>query len=412
MLKIAVICIGDELLKGSTVNTNLAFIGERLTREGTPPVFAQEVPDSESGISEALDRALSVADCVITTGGLGPTADDVSKEFIARRLGLPLEEDSETAVRVLRFWKRRHRSGEQIPPCVLKQALVPVGAQIIPNEFGTAPGLVLRMEDGRKIILLPGPPGELEPMFDSGVLPLLREEIRFAGQVFTRLFRLVGTGETDVEERTQQILAKRHPLAAAYCAEPGLVRLFLSSSDPSVLNEASSDVKTVFSSELIDPESSSLAEELLRLLRREKATMATAESCTGGLVAKLLTDIPGSSDVFLGGVVSYANRIKTELLGVAPETLGKFGAVSPQTAEEMVRGLADRFGCDGAISLTGVAGPGGGTPEKPVGLVYAGIFWRGETEVHELHLRTSRAQIRASAAASAMNLLRLKILAK
>ena len=411
MLKIAVICIGDELLKGSTVNTNLAFIGERLTREGAPPVFAQEVPDTEEGISGALDRALSVADCVITSGGLGPTADDVTKEFIARRLGLRLEEDSETAVRILRFWKMRHRT-EEIPSRVYNQALVPAGARVIPNEFGTAPGLILRTDDGRKIILLPGPPGELEPMFDSGVLPLLREEIRSAGQVFTRLFRLAGTGETDVEDRMLEILGKRHPLTAAYCAEPGLVRLFLNSSDPFVLNEASADVKDVFSAELIDPDSSTLAEELIRLLRREKATMATAESCTGGLTAKLLTDIPGSSDVFLGGVVSYANRIKTDLLGVDPETLRKFGAVSPQTAEEMVRGLAAKFGCDGAVSLTGVAGPGGGTPEKPVGLVYAGIFWRGEVEVHELRLRRSRAQIRASAAASAMNLLRLKILAK
>lgn len=411
MLKIAVICIGDELLKGSTVNTNLAFIGQRLTQEGAPPVFAQEVPDTEAGISGALDRALAEADCIITTGGLGPTADDVSKEFIARRLGLRLEEDSETAVRILRFWKMRHRT-EEIPSRVFNQALVPVGAKVIPNEFGTAPGLILRTDDGKKIILLPGPPGELEPMFDSSVLPLLREEIRSSGQIFTRLFRLVGTGETDVEDRMLEILGKRHPLTAAYCAEPGLIRLFLNSSDPFVLNEAAADVKNVFSSELIDPESSSLAEELIRLLRREKAAMATAESCTGGLVAKLLTDIPGSSDVFLGGVVSYANRIKTDLLGVDPETLRKFGAVSPQTAEEMVRGLAARFGCDGAVSLTGVAGPGGGTPEKPVGLVYAGIFWRGEVEVHELRLRRSRAQIRASAAASAMNLLRLKILSK
>ena len=411
MLKIAVICIGDELLKGSTVNTNLAFIGERLTQEGAPPVFAQEVPDTEAGISGALERALAEADCIITTGGLGPTADDVTKEYIARRLGLRLEEDSGTAIRIRQFWKMRHHA-EEIPSRVFNQALVPVGAQVVPNEFGTAPGLILQGPGGRKIILLPGPPGELEPMFESGVLPVLREEIQSAGQVFTKLFRLAGAGETDVEDRTLEILGKRHPLTAAYCAEPGLVRLFLNSPDSFVLNEAAADVQTVFPKELIDPGSSTLAEELIRLLRQEKAVMATAESCTGGLVAKLLTDIPGSSDVFLGGVVSYANEIKTGLLGVDPETLRKYGAVSPQTAVEMVRGLAERFRCDGAVSLTGVAGPGGGTPEKPVGLVYAGIFWRGETEVHELRLRRSRAQIRAWAAASAMNLLRLKILAK
>ena len=144
MLKIAVICVGDELLKGSTVNTDLAFIGERLTGEGAPPVFAQEVPDSEGGISEALDRALSLADCVITSGGLGPTADDLTKEIVAQRLGLPLQEDAGTADRILRFWKTRHRTGE-IPQRVFKQALVPAGAQVIPNEVGTAPGLVLRI---------------------------------------------------------------------------------------------------------------------------------------------------------------------------------------------------------------------------------------------------------------------------
>lgn len=411
MFRIAVICIGDELLKGSTVNTNLAYMGERLTQAGAPPVFAQEVPDTEEGIAGALDRALEAADCVITTGGLGPTADDVTKEFIARRLGLRLEEDSETAVRILRFWKMRHHT-EEIPSRVFNQALVPVGAQVIPNDFGTAPGLILRRPDGKRIILLPGPPAELEPMFESGVLPVLQEELRAGGQVFTRLFRLAGIGETEVEDRTLEILGKRHPLTAAYCAEPGLVRLFLNSQDPFVLNEGASDVKTMFSRELIDPASSTLAEELIRLLRLEKATLATAESCTGGLAAKLLTDIPGASDVFLGSVVSYANRVKSDLLGVKPETLEKYGAVSPQTAKEMVQGLTERFHCDAAFSLTGVAGPGGGTPEKPVGLVYAGICWRGETEVHELRLRRSRMQIRAAAAASAMNLLRLKILAK
>ena len=290
---------------------------------------------------------------------------------------------------------------------------MPHGAEVIPNEFGTAPGLILRTPDayrfpGKTVILLPGPPGEMEPMFDTRILPFIREKRKDV--LHTRLFRLMGIGESQTEDRMLEVLSRRHPLSVAYCAEPGLVRLFLTSSDPYAVAAAAEDVKKIFAENLLHEDSLSPAHEIIRLLRREKAVMAAAESCTGGLVSKLITDISGASDVFLGSVVSYDNRIKTGVLGVPEETLREHGAVSPETARAMVEGVASKFGADAAVSLTGIAGPGGGTPEKPVGLVYAGIFWRGETEVHELRLRRSRDQIRAGAAAAALNLLRKKIL--
>ena len=412
-MKTAVLCIGDELLKGATVNTNLAHIGQKLLEIGIVPVFAAEIPDAREPICKALAQALEHADLVLTTGGLGPTADDVTKEYIAAELGLRLEEDSDTTVRILQYWKMRHAS-EQMPHRVLNQALVPHGAEVIPNEFGTAPGLILRTSDasrfpGKTVILLPGPPSEMEPMFDARILPFIREQRKEV--LHTRLFLLMGIGEPQTEERMLEVLSRHHPLSAAYCAEPGLVRLFLTSTDPYTVAAAEEDVKRIFAENILDGESRSPAHEIIRLLRREKAVMAAAESCTGGLVSKLMTDVPGASDVFLGSVVSYDNRIKTGLLGVPEETLREHGAVSPETARAMVEGAAARFGADAAVSLTGIAGPGGGTPEKPVGLVYAGIFWRGETEVHELRLRRSREQIRAGAAAAALNLLRRKILA-
>ncbi len=412
MLKIAVICIGDELLKGSTVNTNLAHIGKALTETGCYPLLSLTVPDKKEDILDALDISLARADWVITTGGLGPTADDVTKEFIARELGLRLEEDSETTVRILKYWKARHTC-EEMPPRILNQALVPSGAEVLPNANGTAPGLLMKTPadykyPGRTLILLPGPPGEMGPIFDRQVLPLIRENS--GEKIHTRLFRLGGIGEPQVEDKVLDILAKRHPLSAAYCAEPGMVRLFLSSENPETLAEAAADVKSIFAGELFAERSESLAQEIIRILRREEAVLATAESCTGGMVAKLITDIPGSSDVYAGSVVSYANRIKADILGVKSGTLDEYGAVSAETAEEMVRGIADKFRVDAACSLTGIAGPDGGSPEKPVGLVYAGIYWKGEVETHKLHFRGSRERVRAGAAAAALNLLRKKML--
>ncbi|MBR2434616.1 MAG: nicotinamide-nucleotide amidohydrolase family protein, partial [Lentisphaeria bacterium] len=284
------------------------------------------------------------------------------------------------------------------------------GAEVVENENGTAPGIIMETKDRKaKVILLPGPPGELEPMFEQDILPRLREIQK--DPVHTKMFRITDLGESEVEDRMLPVIARRHPLQVAYCASPGIVRLFLTSADPVTLGDAIHDVRAEFGTAILHDSSPSLAADVVRLLRRKKARLATAESCTGGLVSKLVTDVSGSSGIFLGGIVSYANAIKEQMLGVKTETLEDYGAVSRETAEEMVNGIVERFQCDAAISLTGIAGPGGGTPEKPVGLVYAGIHWRGVTTVHELRLRRSREQIRDRAAASALQLLRKAILA-
>lgn len=409
-MKIGIICIGDELLRGSTVNTNLAFMGQTLLKEGMTPEFSVEVPDSKKEIIEALELALERVDVIITSGGLGPTADDVTKEFIAQRLGLPLVQDGEVAVAIAKHWKTLHHG--EMPPRVMNQSLVPDGAEVLTNRFGTAPGLLIETNPGdefpdKTIIMLPGPPSEFSPIFSGSVIRYLRK--KKDKSLHLKMFRVCGIGESFVEERMLSVISNTHPLNVAYCASPECVKLFLSSTNEESLGRAARQVRDIFSKELLSDKSETLAEEVLALLQDNGDTLATAESCTGGLVSKLVTDIPGSSEVFKGGIVAYSNEIKVKLLGVSETTLEKHGAVSAECALEMVNGVAERLGTTAAIATTGIAGPDGGTPEKPVGMVYIAVKYGDRTEVRELHLRRSREQIRDRAAAKALNLLRLMV---
>jgi len=411
--KIAIICIGDELLKGAVVNTNLSSIGVRLLSLGVVPVSSIEVPDRRADILAALEFSLARADIVITSGGLGPTADDVTKEYIAERCGMRLEEDGAAALNIMKHWKMRHQS-EEIPPRVFNQALVPHGAKVIPNECGTAPGLIVRTPEtdefpGRTIIMLPGPPNELCPMMDASVVPFLKKTLKHF--TFTHEFHVAGLGENIVEERMLPVIARFHSrLSVAYCATAQFVRLFLTSDSPEVMDEALQSVREIFADELLSDDADSLSHEILQLLGERDETLALAESCTGGLAAKLLTDIPGSSHVFMGGAVTYSDASKTSILGVPPDIIRKHGAVSRETARAMLDGLAKAIPSDAAIALTGVAGPGGATVGKPVGLVYAAIRYRDKSEVFELRLRRTREQIRERAVAGSFFRLRSMIL--
>ena len=411
-MKLAVICIGDELLKGATLNTNLAYMADCLLENGIQIQFSAEVQDSKDGIINALEKAFEHADWVITSGGLGPTADDVTKEYIAGHLGYRLEANGDVAVAITQYWQERHGDME-MPTRILNQSLVPEGAKILRNRYGTAPGLLIRMDEthpkypGKNVIMLPGPPSELEPMFKNAVLPVLKKEVQ--QKVYSKCFYICGIGESFVEERMLPVLNRNPGLSAAYCASAEYVKLFLKSTSCDILGIGIRAVRQEFADEMLSDSVSSLAEEVLQLLREKEETLATAESCTGGLLAKMITDVPGASDVYQGSVVSYANRIKEMMLGVKTETLEAKGAVSPETAGEMVRGIAERFGVTAAIATTGIAGPDGGTPEKPVGLVYVGIVYRDSCEVLELHLQKSRQQIRERAAAQALNQLRQMI---
>ena len=404
-MKIGVLCIGDELLKGAVINTNLAYIGQRLLEIGVMPELCLEVPDEPHEVVNALEYAMNHADFIITSGGLGPTADDLTKQAIADHLHLPLELDPEAEKAVRARWDSLKRG--PLPLNFLNQAYIPRGAEALLNSFGSAPGIHITA-GAKRIVMLPGPPSELHPMFDRQLVPILRSLLD--QRIYTRLFHISGVPESRVEERTIPIIQANPGLSVAYCAAPEFVKLFLKTSDPDCLARAEKMVRSEFAAELLHDSSHTVAEEIILLLKERSCALALAESCTGGLIAKLLTDVPGASEVFPGGVVSYANQAKLDLLGVSAETLAKFGAVSAECASEMLRGAAERFHADCAIAVTGIAGPDGGTAEKPVGLVYIGVRCFDQILVKENRFRGSRAQVRERTAAVALNTLRRMLL--
>lgn len=401
-MELSVICIGDELLKGATVNTNMASIGEALLGIGVIPKLEVCVPDAREPLLEALDFALLKSDFVITSGGLGPTADDITKNVVAGRFGMPLVESKEVVEDISSHWKKLKRG--PMPPRLLSQALVPEGAQILPNRCGTAPGLLIPAPGGKAVLMLPGPPAELVPMFREQGIPVIRA--RLESPLHAKLLHVVGVPESTVEDRMLPLITGFPALSVAYCASPEHVRVFLTSRDPELVNSKAHEVAALFQGELLSPGFNSLPEELLALMRESGLKLAVAESCTGGSIAESLTAIPGSSDAFLGGVVSYSNDVKASMLGVSQETLKSKGAVSEECAREMVEGVCARFGAGAGMAVTGIAGPSGGSSAKPVGLVFAAAKCGGRVLVKEWNFRGGREQIRKRAAAAAMNMLR------
>ncbi len=412
-MDLSLICIGDELLKGATVNTNAAYIGERLLGIGVIPKFILTVPDAREPLLAALDYALSKTDFVISTGGLGPTADDITKEVVAEKFGRPLHEDGETAVSLRRYWESLKRGA--MPSRILNQALVPKDAEVIKNRNGTAPGLHLSgdpLKDGstKHIILLPGPPAELRPMFKDQVLPIIQSQSKTP--LHAELLHVVGLGESTVEDRMTPVIEGVSKLSVAYCASPELVRVFLTSPDRELLHRKTREVMALFEGELLSEGVSSLPQELFVQLKRRNLSFASAESCTGGIIGQSITELPGSSAVYKGGVVAYSNEVKKAALGVDPALFepGGPGAVSADCAAAMVEGVCAKLGADAGVATTGIAGPDGGTPAKPVGLVFIASRFDGATIVRERHFRGGREQIRHRAAAAAFNLLRRQML--
>ena len=401
-MKIAILCIGDELLKGAVINTNLAYMGQRLLELGTMPLLCMEMPDTPQDVVRTLDFALKSCDFIITSGGLGPIADDLTKQAIADylHLELVLDKDCEKAVR--NRWNSLKRG--ELPLNFLNQALIPRGARVLPNHCGSAPGVCITTARNKHIAMLPGPPSELHVMFDEQLLPILKENL--SERIYTKLFHISGVPESRVEERTVPILEAHKGLSAAYCASPEFVKLFLKSESEACLESAMKAVRMEFAKELLHEGCSSAAAEIVYLLREQKKSLSLAESCTGGLISRLITDVPGASEIYMGGVVSYANAAKEELLGVRQETLQQYGAVSEECASEMVQGAAARFHTECAISVTGIAGPGGGTEDKPVGTVCIGVCCNGKQWIRTFHFSGSREQIRNRSCAVALNTLR------
>ena len=380
-IRVEVINTGTELLLGSVVNTNAAWLGNRLFEAGFRVERQTVVPDGYA-INEAMRESARRADIVIVSGGLGPTSDDVTREALCDVCGVDMHRNERVAEGLKEYF--RHR-GISIAECNFKQAMVPDGASVLENANGTAPGLVMPAGDVLPMfILLPGPPGELRPMVEHSVLPLL-EAMVHEDIPRLRVFRLVGIGESDLQELVDGSLHQVEGLEVAYCARIGEVDVRLVGSELA-LKQGEVRLRTLAGAYVLRPVGASLEEAVVRHLEKQGLKVATAESCTGGLIAKRITDVPGSSGVFEFGWVTYANRAKTEMLGVAEDVLERYGAVSEPVVKAMAEGALLRSGADVAVAVSGVAGPGGGTPEKPVGTVWLAWAFQGGETVTEMML--------------------------
>lgn len=407
-----IICVGTELLLGNIVNTNAAFLSEKLAYLGINCYFQTVVGDNRDRLLSVINTALSRADILIFSGGLGPTEDDLTKETVAEALGKKLIRDKRAEQEIADYFALRGR----IPTDNnWKQADVIEGCEILYNKNGTAPGIFVS-EGEKTVILLPGPPLELKSMFTDSVMPKLQQK---CGQVFySETVKIVGPGESSVETQILDMLdTQDNPTIAPY-AKTGEVHLRVTAraKDEKEAREKTAPVveelyrrfgNVVYTTDADE----TLEMALTKLLMKKKYTMTTAESCTGGMIAARMVNAPGVSAVFKSGFITYANEAKEELLGVSHDTLEKFGAVSRETAEEMAEGAVKAAHTDAAVAVTGIAGPDGGTKEKPVGLVYIGVNVRGNVEVREYHFSGSRQKIRESVTAAALTFLREKLLA-
>jgi nicotinamide-nucleotide amidase len=382
-VRIELINTGTELLLGRVLNTHQHWICRRLADHGYVVNRATTVPDAGPEIAAAVQEALGRADLVLTTGGLGPTSDDRTRELVAQLLGRTLHEEPETLAHIKHFFASRDRP---MPDRVRVQALVPQGALVLPNPNGTAPGLAIDASPNpfraggppAWLILLPGPTRELRPMMANQVIPLLLQRLPRTEPFVCRTLRTTGLGESHLEERIAGSLDAlvRGGLEPGYCARNGEVdiRLVACGADAQrLVAEAEQAILKTLGRHIFGFEDELLEEAVVRLLRESGRTLAVAESCTGGHLANRITNVPGASKVFLTGLVTYSNQAKQDLLGISPETLARHGAVSEPVAREMAEGIRRRTGANIAVATTGIAGPDGGTPEKPVGTVYLGL---------------------------------------
>ena len=401
-----IVSVGTELLMGQICNTDAQYIAQRLAPLGFTVYYHTTVGDNVARLTEAVHQALSRSDIVLFTGGLGPTDDDLTKETVAAALGLSIVPFPEEVDRLTRFFTGR---GRTMTPNNLKQACFPENAIILPNPKGTAPGCIMEA-GGKAAVLMPGPPRELNPMFDDYVMPYLE---RLSGnKLVSRELRIFGMGESDVTYRLRDVIEQQtNPTIAPY-VKTGEVTLRVTALAQSeaegqaLLHPMIETVRERLGDLLYSDRGEDLAELCARLLTERHETLAVAESLTGGMLTSALVDVPGSSNFLLEGAVTYSNEAKIKHLGVAPETLKRFGAVSEERAREMAEGMRAVSGADLALATTGIAGPDGGTPEKPVGTVYVALSYAGGTQVKKLALWGDRARVRSVTVLHALDILR------
>ncbi len=402
-----IISVGTELLLGNTVNTNAAYLAEQCARLGICVYYQSVVGDNEERLTETIRLALSRSDVVFLGGGLGPTEDDLTKETAAKLFSHELVEDEHTKRRIAAYFER---IGKEATENNWKQALVPEQAIILDNENGSAPGLI--MEEGKKtLILLPGPPMEMIPMFESSVFPYLSD--RVGEVILSKVLKICGIGESSVEQELRDLIHETdNPTIATY-AKTGEVtvrvtaRAKTESEAKRLIKPYVRQMKCRFGKNIYSTdENAQLEDVVVGLMRQQNLTLTTVESCTGGLLAGRLVNVPGVSDIFKQGYVTYSNKAKRKLVGVKKDTLAANGAVSEKTAREMAKGALLRTGSDMAVSITGIAGPEGGTQEKPVGLVYIACSLKGKVTVRKCQFFGSRKKIRECSVSAALVLMR------
>lgn len=402
------IAVGTELLLGNIANTDAQMLSKGLSALGINVYYHTVVGDNPQRLKAAVEIAKSRADIIITTGGLGPTCDDLTKNVLAECFGKKLVYDEESAERIRDYFQRLHPGGTMTENN-LQQAYLPEGCTIFSNDWGTAPGCAFEA-DGVRVIMLPGPPNECTPMFEHRAVPYL--QALADGVIASRTLKIFGMGESAVEAKLRDRMnALTNPTLAPY-AKTGEVELRITAKAATVeearalIVPVEEEVRGMFGPLVYGADVASMEAVVLGLLKEKGLTMGTAESCTGGLVAKRLTDLSGASAVFRGGVVSYTNEVKAGVLGVPQEMLDEFGAVSAQVAQAMAQGARKVLGCDLAVSLTGVAGPNPDDRGNPVGLVYVALDTPEGTRVRELHLINGRARIRTVATTNAFDMVR------
>ncbi|MCD6321998.1 MAG: competence/damage-inducible protein A [Clostridiales bacterium] len=402
-----IIAVGTELLMGQIDNTNTRYISSRFPDADVYVYYHTVVGDNSVRLTSCLKHALERADVVITTGGLGPTQDDLTKETISKALGLELIPDKDTLEGIHRFFKERGR----VPaPNNEKQGYFPEGALILRNDNGTAPGCLIE-KDEKIIIMMPGPPWEMEPMFEKSVIPYFIKDAR--SKLYSVYLRMFGIGESSMEDIINDLVTEQsNPTIAPY-AKRGEITLRItakynpSEDDPEkIIAPVLNEIKNRLGEYIYSYENEELNEKVAHMLIEKNCKIALAESCTGGMLTSLLTDIPGISAVLDRSVVTYSYGAKISELGVKADSLEKHGAVSKDVAEEMANGIRKSAGSDIGIGITGIAGPGGGTDDKPVGLVYVALSDKDGTVVKKLNLWGDRDRIRHSTCLNALDMIR------
>ena len=414
-MKCELVFVGTELLLGDILNTNAQYLSKKLAALGFDVLFQTVVGDNPQRLRSVLEEALSRSDIIITTGGLGPTKDDLTKEICASVFGLPLEMHEESLERIHEYFKEKN---VPMPESNEKQALMPRGSVVFKNNNGTAPGCAME-KDNKHIIILPGPPREMHMMFEDSALPYLR---RYSDCVIvSHSVRTFGIGESLMAEKAGELLDMENPTVAPYAKSgEALLRVTAKSKTEEeaqqLIDPVIKEIKSRLGSMVYGIDFGNMEQAVVTLLKERHLTAATAESCTGGLISKRLTDVPGASEVFGCGIVSYSNDVKEKILGVKREHLKKYGAVSEVVAASMARGVQKLSGADIGVSVTGIAGPASDDTNKPVGLVYIAVTDGESFRLKKLTTghaeKDCRDYNRTVAASTALNEVRLFVLEK